>query len=80
MVVNRDKAKYLSFNSGSITAWDTEFALIMVKTTGTWILIFTNFVPISLLVTLEVVKFGQAIFMTWEWRLYDDEHDIPAAV
>lgn len=25
---------------------------------GTWILIFTNFVPISLMVTLEVVKLG----------------------
>lgn len=25
---------------------------------GTWILIFTNFVPISLMVTLELVKLG----------------------
>jgi hypothetical protein len=25
---------------------------------GTWILIFTNFVPISLMVTLEMVKLG----------------------
>lgn len=24
---------------------------------GTWVLIFTNFIPISLLVTLELVKF-----------------------
>lgn len=30
---------------------------------GTWILIFTNFVPISLMVTLEMVKLGQAIMM-----------------
>lgn len=28
---------------------------------GTWLLIFTNFVPISLLVTLEMVKFIQGI-------------------
>ena len=26
------------------------------RKTGTWILIFTNFVPISLMVTLEIVK------------------------
>ena len=29
----------------------------VIKLFGTWILIFTNMVPISLLVTLEVVKF-----------------------
>ena len=28
---------------------------------GNWILIFTNFVPISLLVTLEMVKLFQAM-------------------
>ena len=28
---------------------------------GTWILIFTNLVPISLLVTLEMIKFIQVI-------------------
>ncbi len=31
---------------------------------GTWILIFTNLVPISLMVSLEMVKFWQAMFMT----------------
>jgi phospholipid-transporting ATPase len=31
---------------------------------GNWILIFTNFVPISLLVTLEMVKLFQAVLMT----------------
>jgi magnesium-transporting ATPase (P-type) len=30
---------------------------IWIKTFGTWILLFTNMVPISLLVTLEIVKF-----------------------
>jgi phospholipid-transporting ATPase len=28
---------------------------------GTWLLIFTNFVPISLMVTLEMVRFLQGI-------------------
>jgi phospholipid-transporting ATPase len=37
---------------------DTQkFSILFTSLTGTWILIFTNFVPISLLVTLEVVKF-----------------------
>ena len=33
---------------------------------GNWILIFTNFVPISLLVTLEMVKFFQAILIAFD--------------
>jgi phospholipid-transporting ATPase len=37
--------------------------LDVLKLIGTWILIFTNLVPISLLVTLELVKFWQAGFM-----------------
>ena len=46
---------YLEFSSDS--EWDTEWFLIFVKKTGTWFLIFTNFVPISMLITLELVKF-----------------------
>ena len=33
------------------------FGILFVQQTGTWILIFTNFVPISLMVTLELIKF-----------------------
>eukprot|EP00347_Sterkiella_histriomuscorum_P010576 403375747 len=47
---------------------------------GNWILIFTNFIPISLLVTLELVKFFQAAFMQWEVEMYDVDQDIPASV
>lgn len=44
---------------------------------GTWILIFTNFVPISLMVTLEVVKLGQAIMMQNDVvYMYDEEQDM----
>ena len=46
---------YLEFSSDS--EWDTDWFLIFVKKTGTWFLIFTNFVPISMLITLELVKF-----------------------
>jgi len=41
--------------------------------TGTWILIFTNFVPISLMVTLEIVKLWQSIFMSYDVYMYDEE-------
>ena len=49
---------------------------LFIKLGGTWILIFTNFVPISLLVTLETVKFIQAMFMSWDIDMFDKERDI----
>lgn len=36
--------------------------------------------PISLLVTLEVVKFLQAIFIGWDADLYAIDQDMPAGV
>jgi phospholipid-transporting ATPase len=49
---------------------------LFIKLGGTWILIFTNFVPISLLVTLETVKFIQAMSMSWDIDMFDKERDI----
>ena len=39
------------------------YLAVFLKTFFTWILLFTNMVPISLLVTVEVVKFAQALFI-----------------
>jgi len=39
-----------------------------------------NFVSISLLVSLEMVKFAQGIFIEKDWMLYDEEKDISAKV
>ena len=39
-----------------------------------------NFVSISLLVTLEMVKFFQAMFIAWDWMIFDEEKGIQAAV
>ncbi len=47
---------------------------------GTWILLFTNMVPISLLVTLEIVKFWQARFIGWDADMYSVEKDMPTKV
>jgi phospholipid-transporting ATPase len=49
-----DNAYYVMFNVNKLG---------FLALFGTWILIFTNFVPISLMVTLEMVKLGQAIMM-----------------
>lgn len=39
-------------------------AKVWIRSFFTWILLFTNFVPISLLVTMEVIKFFQAQMMS----------------
>ena len=39
-----------------------------------------NFVSISLLVTLEMVKFIQGVFIENDWMMYDEEKDMPAKV
>ena len=53
---------------------------IFLKLSGTWILIFTNFVPISLLVTMETIKFFQAMFISWDIEMFDVERDLGTKV
>uniref|UniRef100_A0A8C6VNT6 Phospholipid-transporting ATPase n=1 Tax=Naja naja TaxID=35670 RepID=A0A8C6VNT6_NAJNA len=44
----------------------------------TFIILYNNLIPISLLVTLEVVKFTQALFINWDIDMYYTETDTPA--
>uniref|UniRef100_H9G6C4 Phospholipid-transporting ATPase n=1 Tax=Anolis carolinensis TaxID=28377 RepID=H9G6C4_ANOCA len=44
----------------------------------TFIILYNNLIPISLLVTLEVVKFTQALFINWDIDMYYSETDTPA--
>ena len=70
----------LSGVSGSGGLFDRIWILNALQRYCTWILIFTNMVPISLMVTLEVVKFLQAFFITWDYRIYDLDKDMPTKV
>jgi hypothetical protein len=47
---------------------------------GRWFLILQCFVSISLLVSLEMVKFFQGTFMEYDWMMYDEEKDMPMKV
>lgn len=47
---------------------------------GTWMLLFANLVPISLIVSMELVKFFQAQFIQWDISVYDVERDLPCKV
>ena len=42
--------------------------------------LFRNFVPISLLLTLEIVKLFQAIFISWDDTMFDTTQGIEAGV
>jgi phospholipid-transporting ATPase len=54
------------------------FVLILLINFGTWFIIFMNLVPISLMVTLELVKFAQASFIQWDCNIYDEDKDMEA--
>ncbi|KAF4123912.1 Magnesium-transporting ATPase (P-type) [Geosmithia morbida] len=43
-----------------------------------FIIMFNNVVPLSLYVTLEIVKIGQLLMMNSDIHMYDDESDTPA--
>ena len=73
MISNLDEATYLDFDKDD--EWNSNFGLLFLKNTGTWILIFTNFVPISLIVTLEIVKLWQGTFMSMDINMYDSDQD-----
>jgi phospholipid-transporting ATPase len=40
---------------------------------GSWFLMLMNFVPISLMVTLEMVKFLQGMYIAWDFKIFDEE-------
>ena len=59
---------------------DKEFMALFMKMAGTWVVINSNFVPISLLVTMETIKFFQAMFMEWDIDMFDKETSIGCKV
>ena len=75
-------SQYLALDQASIAdewKWYTYIEL-WLKTFFTWILLFTNMIPISLLVTVEIVKFAQSMFIGWDISIYDMERDMPTRV
>lgn len=46
----------------------------------TFIILLNNLIPISLYITMEIVKFGQAYFINNDLRMYHEESDTPAQV
>ena len=55
------------------------FMLCIVRL-GSWILMFTYFIPISLVVTIEFVRLIQGEFITYDIEMFDVEKGMPAKV
>ena len=71
--VDNAENSYMGMDRGEYRKQD--LAYIITTMAGSWILIFCNFVPISLLVTLEMVKFFQGMFMDCDVDMYDSDQD-----
>ena len=72
----KDKLQYI------INKKEKEITILKLffKTSGTWVIVFTNFVPISLLVTMETIKFLQGLFISWDIEMFDIERDFGTKV
>ena len=44
---------------------------LFFKIAGTWYLVMTNIVPISLLVSMEMIKFVQSWIIGWDIDMFD---------
>jgi magnesium-transporting ATPase (P-type) len=51
--------------------------MLTLQLFGTFIILLTNFVPISLVTTYELVQFWQASFMQYDHLMFDEEQDMP---
>ncbi|KAJ2625877.1 aminophospholipid translocase [Coemansia sp. RSA 1358] len=68
---NRSQLQYLYLPEG-------EGAKTFVKNILTFIILYNNLIPISLIVTMEVVKFQQAQLINADMDMYDENADTPA--
>ncbi|XP_064404646.1 probable phospholipid-transporting ATPase IA isoform X2 [Halichondria panicea] len=46
----------------------------------TFVILYNNLIPISLIVTLEVLKFVQSFYINWDLDMYNVSNDTPALV
>lgn len=60
--------------------YDRSLGHVFLSSFFQWFILLQNFVSISLLVTLEMVKLFQAYFIESDWRLLDMEKDMSAKV
>ena len=65
---------------GYLSQGNQNFGVKLFTMIGTWFIVLSNTVPISLLVTMELVKFCQAVFIYWDTNIYDEAKDMNTSV
>ena len=60
--------------------FDLDVFLFFVIKLGTWCVLMNNLVPISLLMTLELVKYFQGWFISWDADIYDRNQKVMTKV
>ncbi len=72
----------LWLQSGGQSAWYLSFDQNQAANTAlsfiTFVILYNNLIPISLYVSVEIVKFGQAYFINNDIEMYHEETDTPA--
>ena len=62
------------------TANEKNFFGLLAYNLGVWFIALMNFVPISLLVSLEMINFIQAFYITNDFMIYDTDRDLQTKV
>ena len=60
--------------------FDINVFLFFIIKLGTWCVLMNNLVPISLLMTMELVKYFQGWFISWDIDIYDKEKKVMTKV
>jgi len=42
------------------------------------LIVLNTFVPISLYVSVEIIRLGQSMFINWDRKMYYEPNDVPA--
>ena len=60
--------------------FDLDVVFFLLVKLGTWCVLLNNLVPISLLMTLELVKYFQGFFISWDIDIYDRRQKVTTKV
>ena len=60
--------------------FDIDVIFFLLIKLGTWCVLLNNLVPISLLMTLELVKYFQGFFISWDIDIYDKKKRVTTKV
>ncbi|KAI0471575.1 phospholipid-translocating P-type ATPase [Xylariaceae sp. FL0804] len=76
--------------TGGYLLWQDEYgknapylygaSLSFARSWGAFLILFNALIPLSLYISLEIIKAGQYFFLSWDIELYDSETDTPMIV